>query len=331
MSQGRDYSGGARKKRGGGGRFHGKNNFVSIGDMGKEVLDKLDENSQVIKQFRNYSIELDDKHDRFERIVKLSRDITIESKRIIFLLHTIDRDEKHETILNEAEKRLENITKFPFKNIAKELDGHDSFQYIKAYRPGMQEFIEAMTFQQYLKNKKLTNWNHIGAALNYKIEKQETKSTETISNQEKNSSLEKIQENLSHQQEELTTAIKESNPEMIKYIQTTLIPQDYILGIADLTGELMRKCINNLSTGNIAGCFETCNFVRNMYQGFLGITTFSGREINRKLLTLKQSLNKIENVCYTIKIRGSEIPRHMLASVAIAETEENIDEDEGFY
>lgn len=324
MSQGRDYSGGTRKKRGGGGRFHGKN-FVSIGDMGKEVLDKLDENSQVIKQFRNYSIELDDKHDRFERIVKLSRDITIESKRIIFLLHTIDRDEKHEAILNEADKRLENITKFPFKNIAKELDGHDSFQYIKAYRPGMQEFIEAMTFQQYLKNKQLTNWNHIGAALNYKIEKQENK---TISNQEKNSL--KDQENVSQQQEE-STATKESNLEMIKYIQTTLIPQDYILGIADLTGELMRKCINNLSTGNIAGCFETCNFVRNMYQGFLGITTFSGREINRKLLTLKQSLNKIENVCYTIKIRGSEIPRHMLASVAIAQTEENIDEDEGFY
>ena len=33
---------------------------------------------------------LDEKHDKHERIVKLSRDITIESKRVIFLLHRIN-------------------------------------------------------------------------------------------------------------------------------------------------------------------------------------------------------------------------------------------------
>lgn len=42
--------------------------------------------------FREYGRQLDDKHDRYERIVKLSRDITIESKRIIFLLHNINTD-----------------------------------------------------------------------------------------------------------------------------------------------------------------------------------------------------------------------------------------------
>lgn len=276
--------------------------------MGKEVLEKLDENSPVVKQFREYATELDDKHDRFERIVKISRDITIESKRIIFLLHTLDKDEKKETILNDAEKRLENVTKFSFKNIAKELNEHDVYQYIKAFRPGMQEFIEATTFHQYLKNKKLENWDYIGKSFYYVIE--EKTKNDTISDQEINSNQEK---------------------NIVKNVQTPLIPSDYILGIADLTGELMRKCINNLSTGNIAGCFETCIFVRNMYRGFLGCVGISGREINRKLITLKQSLNKIENVCYTIKIRGSEIPKHMLASVAIAETEENLEEDEGFY
>jgi predicted translin family RNA/ssDNA-binding protein len=30
---------------------------------------------------------VDERHDRHERIVKISRDITIESKRIIFVLH----------------------------------------------------------------------------------------------------------------------------------------------------------------------------------------------------------------------------------------------------
>jgi len=35
--------------------------------------------------------ELDAKHDKHERIVKLSRDVTVESKRTIFLLHRILR------------------------------------------------------------------------------------------------------------------------------------------------------------------------------------------------------------------------------------------------
>lgn len=47
--------------------------------------------SEIQQQFRLYARELDDKHDRQERIIKISRDITIESKRIIYLLHTINK------------------------------------------------------------------------------------------------------------------------------------------------------------------------------------------------------------------------------------------------
>ena len=39
------------------------------------------------------------------------------------------------------------------------------------------------------------------------------------------------------------------------------------------------------------------------------------REISRKLFTLRQSLAKVENACYQLKVRGEEIPRHMLADV----------------
>lgn len=49
------------------------------------------ENKALLDMFRQYALELDDKHDRYERIVKISRDITIESKRIIFLLHNVDK------------------------------------------------------------------------------------------------------------------------------------------------------------------------------------------------------------------------------------------------
>nr|CAD7403633.1 unnamed protein product [Timema poppensis] len=62
-----------------------------VGDRGKAILESIDDNSLVIQSFRQYGAELDAKHDKHERIVKHSRDITIESKRIIFLLHTLDR------------------------------------------------------------------------------------------------------------------------------------------------------------------------------------------------------------------------------------------------
>ena len=49
-----------------------------------------DDHNPLLPIFRNYSKELDTKHDRYEKIVKIGRDITVESKRIIFLMHTID-------------------------------------------------------------------------------------------------------------------------------------------------------------------------------------------------------------------------------------------------
>lgn len=49
----------------------------------------VDENSKIIQAFKVFQSELDQKHDKHERIVKLSRDVTIESKRVIFLLQRL--------------------------------------------------------------------------------------------------------------------------------------------------------------------------------------------------------------------------------------------------
>lgn len=62
-------------------------------NKGRRYSDKkdainIDESNPVMAIFKQCSKELDDKQDRYEKIVKFGRDITIESKRIIFLLHT---------------------------------------------------------------------------------------------------------------------------------------------------------------------------------------------------------------------------------------------------
>lgn len=39
--------------------------------------------------------------------------------------------------------------------------------------------------------------------------------------------------------------------------------------------------------------------------------------MKRKLQVSKQSLQKVETACYTIQVRGSEIPKEMLAAEAL--------------
>ena len=46
----------------------------------------VDEQGDMNRCFQKYQKELDCRHDKHERLVKLSRDVTIESKRVIFLM-----------------------------------------------------------------------------------------------------------------------------------------------------------------------------------------------------------------------------------------------------
>ncbi|EFN87433.1 translin-associated protein X [Harpegnathos saltator] len=299
MSQGK----GGRKNRG---QHHNKDK-INVGDNGREVLESIDENNPVISQFRVYAADLDAKHDRYERIFKVNRDVAIESKRIIFLLHTIDKESKRDIVLAGAKLRLDSVAKKLFRDIALELDGQDAYQFHRAYRAGLEEYVEALTFYEYLENGGCTrDWTKLEEALTYYTTvKPSESSSETIDLEEK---------------------------PVTKMTRMLVTPTDYIMGMADLTGELMRKCINNLAVGDISSCYHTCNFVRQMYIAFLGYTSACSHEMNKKVFTLKQSLAKMEKTCYTIKVRGSEIPKHMLADVAIRGTAEDYttEDDEGY-
>ena len=66
------------KGRRGGGRAEG-------GGRTKRPVINMDD--PVQRMFGEISVFLDSRHDKRERLVKLSRDVTIESKRIIFCLH----------------------------------------------------------------------------------------------------------------------------------------------------------------------------------------------------------------------------------------------------
>jgi len=109
--------------------------------------------------FQECSKKLDATHDRHERLVKLSRDITIESKvnqfstsiilassfnlslslfqRVIFLLHRIQDDgESKIRVTDEAESKLEWVVNNLWNRLASELVGQDPHHFLRAYSPG---------------------------------------------------------------------------------------------------------------------------------------------------------------------------------------------------
>ncbi|XP_021348105.1 translin-associated protein X-like [Mizuhopecten yessoensis] len=260
----------------------------------------LDENSPVIQAFRLYQSELDTRHDKHERLVKISRDITIDSKRTIFLLQRVAGSDSESQVLDEAAEKLEQIQKTKFVLIAEELQHEDPYRFIRAYSPGLQEYIEAVSFFNYIKSKKLVSLKAIQQDLIF------PKNSDKGQPCDPENQAEKVQS----QESNSTT----SQSEQTGTIEVHVPPIEYMLGVADLTGELMRLAINSVGAGNLDIPFEVCDFLRKMQSGFQSFSYVS-RDVKRKLQTLNQSLRKVETACYTLKVRGSEIPKHMLVDV----------------
>lgn len=266
----------------------GRRNFRNNNnrDNNKQVPEIVESDNPIVKLFQIYSMELDDKHDRHERLVKASRDLTIESKRIIFLLHNIDARKNNKTaVLEEAEQRIDKLCKVNFSGIAKELAGHEAFQYIRAISAGMQEFVEAYTFLEFLQGKDLSDWQQIQERLKYKEDAEE--------------------------------------------ISLNFIPSEFILGLADLTGEVMRNCINSLGSGDTDNCFKTCKFLQAIYSKYLTLNLVPNkvRDFSQKTTTMRASTLKCENVCYNLKVRGTEGSK----LVSFDSAPHDDDADEGFY
>lgn len=216
--------------------------------------------------FQQYQSELDCSHDKRERLVKLSRDITIQSKRIIFLLHRALPLTDKSSVLSEAESKLQEVAKLLHK-VAEELVNEDPTRYKGAYSIGVQEFIEALSFYHYWKE---------GTLLSYRSA-----------------------------QHYMTFYHDSENPLVL-----FLNPFDYLLGVADLTGELMRVTINSVGTGLWDTPPIVVKFIREVYTGVIALNHFSiSKEFLKKLEMILNNLLKIEQGWYALKIRGSDTPK----------------------
>ncbi|KAK7694361.1 hypothetical protein QCA50_001547 [Cerrena zonata] len=233
--------------------------------------------SAIVEVFDSFRDELDEHNDRRERLIKSSRDVTNLSKKVIFLLHRImtddaspeDQDDRKRAAraVIKGRDKLKEIQNM-FAGFSHEVKGDRFWRYQRAVSPGLQEYIEALSFTHYLDTGRLVSYDEVQKSL--------------------------------------------SDNEGNQYFPLPL--EDYLLGLSDLTGELMRFAISSIPhRGGRAKANEVCAFVRNCKADF-EIFVPHVRDLRKKQNVTSQSLEKIEDAAYTVAVRSSEydLPPEML-------------------
>ncbi|PYH86850.1 putative translin-associated factor TraX [Aspergillus uvarum CBS 121591] len=269
----------------------------------------------IQSMFETFRNELDEHHDRRERLIKTSRDITALSKKIIFSLQRI-RTPNHplpSTIATETTARFTQVTKL-FESTLPDLATLNRHRYQRQLSGAIQEFIEALSFRHYLTTQTLIT-------------------------------LPEVRRHL---------------PEGIP-----LTEEDYLMGVFDLTGEVMRFAVTGLSTATIEDHHPDHPGKQEGEEASMGdgADTPAGKEapktihlrpeqnaivvdlramraaiellsiprrhagsmfrdIGRKTEVMQGSVEKVERAAYGILVRGSERPKGWRPDLGGAAVEE---------
>ncbi|KAI5829421.1 Translin [Schizophyllum commune Tattone D] len=239
----------------------------------------------VLGAFDGFRQHLDEHHDRRERLIKSSRDATNLSKKVIFLLHrlmTEDIQDPRKAARRGREKLKEVQQIYAGMANKGELEGDRFWRYQHQVSPGLQEYIEALSYAHYLEHETLISFDEV----------------------------------------QRTLCREDGTP----YFPLTT--SDYLLGVSDLTGELMRFAISSISRrGGRTKAAEICAFVRDCKAAFERLTPYV-RELHKKQAVTSQSLQKIEDAAYTIAVRFSEydVPPEMMEDI-VSSTVANFSSD----
>lgn len=234
--------------------------------------------TDIRSAFEGFRDDIDTYNDRRERLIKASRDITNLSKKTIFLLHRLvlesDGSLEDKQLLTDAAtkgyKKLQEVQTI-YATLKPELVGDLFWRHERQVSPGLQEYIEALSFAYYLEHGTLIPF------------------------------------------EEVQKSISDTDGK--PYFPLTV--SDYLLGLSDLTGELMRFAISGLSRkGGRKKAMEVCAFVRSCKADFERFTDHI-RDLRKKQSVTTSSLEKIEDTVYAIAVRSSEydLPPEMLDDI----------------
>ncbi|KAK8170777.1 Translin [Phyllosticta citrichinensis] len=258
--------------------------------------------SPLLPMFELFRAELDDHHDRRERTIKASRDITAASKKIIFSLQRVRKlgQPVPPNVTKANAPYWDTITK-TYAAVSKDLQGLNAYRYARNITGGHQEFMESLSFQHYLE-------------------------TQTLISYEESS-------------RRLAELGSEGGPIM-------LTPEDYILGVFDMIGELMRFSITAMATsGALPGgqarrqarpeeddmdvdspvattpqrnVLDDMRDLRTLLEGLdIADRKFSD-DVDRKMGVMRTCVEKVENALYGLMIRGRERPKGWMPDLGAA-------------
>ncbi|CAL5865875.1 uncharacterized protein PFLUO_LOCUS81 [Penicillium psychrofluorescens] len=242
--------------------------------------------SPALPIFETFRDELDEHHDRRERIIKTSRDITALSKKIIFALQRIRtvKQPLPPKIDQENESRYEQIRAL-FASVVLDLAGIKAWRYQRQISSGLQEFVEAIAFEHYLRTQTLLTHEEAAARVPAGI---------------------------------------------------GLSEEDYLMGLFDMTGEVMRFAVLALSSGNASQVTEMTGADGDLNPTATSTPTLAQshadlvkdlramraqfeflsmpqrhtmlRDFVKKVEVMQTSVEKVERAAYGVLVRGSERP-----------------------
>jgi predicted translin family RNA/ssDNA-binding protein len=181
-------------------------------------------------------------------------------------------------IASETSERLAAIEKL-FASISPDLQGMNGWRYQRQVSPGIQEFMEAVSFEHYLRTQSLVSRDEASRAVSGGI---------------------------------------------------TLTSDDYVLGIFDLVGELMRFAITTMATtASLPGSKDADSNhertvlmdLRSLRTHFEALDTTScgrtglGKDVEKKMEVMKTCVEKVETAVYGMVIRGRERPKGWLPDI----------------
>ncbi|GAA5920658.1 hypothetical protein JCM6882_003450 [Rhodosporidiobolus microsporus] len=286
--------------------------------------------SDLLDQFTSYRSELDAHYAQRERIVKLSRDITALSKKLIFALHRIGSGRGKKAVFEEAEGKMGELRAL-FEQLQGEVQGEAFWRYERSVSPGIQEYLEGFTFYYYLQHHSLPTLAEAQASLlppnPAPLSAASTSSAaadaQAVDPSSPADSPAPTADPSSSSSSSSVAAPPPAQPTPEQpYVLVSV--EDYLGGVADLTGELMRLAIasvgRNLSDslggaavdgadGKSEGDFANIEYIGRVVReikGEMDPLAVHCRWLPKKIQVLNQSLAKIENASYNLRIRGAE-------------------------
>ena len=92
------------------------------------------------------------------------------------------------------------------------------------------------------------------------------------------------------------------NGNLVSYNKLKVDAENYVMGICDLIGELVRWTINQVTKENYQAANKSKEITEEIYSNLLEID-FKNGEIRKKFDSIKYHLKKLEDITYELKLR----------------------------